>query len=40
MYIGWWHRHGNPNFVTYNGSSDMGGQVTYNESFVDIIKQK
>jgi anaerobic selenocysteine-containing dehydrogenase len=40
MYIGWWHKHGNPNFVTYNGSSDMGGQVTYNESFVDIIKQK
>jgi anaerobic selenocysteine-containing dehydrogenase len=40
MYTGWWHKHGNPNFVTYNGSSDMGGQVTYNESFVDIIKQK
>lgn len=40
MYAGWWKKHGNPNFITDSGISDMGGQVTYNETFVDIIKQK
>ncbi|MGL5346325.1 MAG: molybdopterin-dependent oxidoreductase [Peptostreptococcaceae bacterium] len=40
MYAGWWKKHGNPNFLTDSGISDMGGQVTYNETFVDIMKQK
>lgn len=40
MYAGWWKKHGNPNFLTDAGISDMGGQVTYNETFVDIMKQK
>ncbi|HSQ90523.1 molybdopterin-dependent oxidoreductase [Romboutsia sp.] len=40
MYAGWWKKHGNPNLITDSGISDMGGQVTYNETFVDIIKQK
>ena len=39
MYVGWWKKHGNPNFVTSSGVSDIGGQITYNETFVDIIKQ-
>ncbi|MGL5313715.1 MAG: molybdopterin-dependent oxidoreductase [Peptostreptococcaceae bacterium] len=40
MYVGWWKKHGNPNVLTNSGKSDMGGQVTYNETFVDIMKQK
>lgn len=36
MYAGWNHKHGNPNFLTYNGSSEMGGQVTYYDTFVRI----
>lgn len=39
MYIGWWKKHGNPNYITDTGISDIGGQITYNETFVDIIKQ-
>lgn len=39
MYVGWWKKHGNPNFIASSGLSDIGGQVTYNETFVDIIKQ-
>ena len=39
MYVGWWKKHGNPNFVASSGVSDIGGQITYNETFVDIIKQ-
>ena len=39
MYVGWWKKHGNPNFITSSKVSDLGGQVTYNETFVDIIKQ-
>lgn len=38
MYAGWWKKHGNPNVLTYSGISDMGGQVTYNETFVEIDK--
>ncbi|MGL5243648.1 MAG: molybdopterin dinucleotide binding domain-containing protein, partial [Sarcina sp.] len=38
MYVGWWKKQGNPNFLTYNGCSDMGGQITYNETMVNIIK--
>ncbi len=37
MYIGWHHRHGNPNFLSCNGSSEMGGQITYNNTFIKII---
>ncbi|EGT5081500.1 TPA: molybdopterin-dependent oxidoreductase [Clostridioides difficile] len=39
MYVGWWKKHGNPNSLTDNGISDFGGQVTYNESMVEIIRQ-
>ena len=38
MYVGWWKEHGNPNYITYSGISDIGGQVTYNETFVEINK--
>lgn len=36
MYVGWWNKHGNPNLLTESGISDIGGQVTYNETFVEI----
>ena len=36
MYVGWWTKHGNPNYLTSSGISDIGGQVTYNETFVRI----
>ncbi|WP_330409800.1 molybdopterin dinucleotide binding domain-containing protein [Romboutsia maritimum] len=39
MYVGWWKKHGNPNYVTESNISDIGGQITYNETFIDIIKQ-
>ena len=39
MFVGWWERHGNPNFLTNSGISDIGGQITYNETFVEIIKK-
>ena len=39
MFVGWWERHGNPNFLTNSGVSDIGGQITYNETFVEIIKK-
>ncbi len=39
MNVGWWKKHGNPNYITSSKISDMGGQVTYNETFLDIIKQ-
>ena len=32
MFVGWWERHGNPNFLTNSGISDIGGQITYNET--------
>lgn len=38
MYIGWHHKHGNPNFLTKNGISEMGGQVTYGETYIKIEK--
>lgn len=38
MYAGWNHKHGNPNFLTYNGSSEMGGQVSYYDTFVKVGK--
>lgn len=39
MYVGWWKKHGNPNSLTDTGISDFGGQVTYNESMIEIIRQ-
>ncbi|EGT3617209.1 molybdopterin oxidoreductase [Clostridium perfringens] len=39
MHVGWWKKHGNPNFLTQSGISDMGGQVTYNDTFIEIKKQ-
>ena len=39
MFVGWWERHGNPHFLTNSGISDIGGQITYNETFVEIIKR-
>lgn len=38
MYVGWWDKHGNPNTLTNSGISDIGGQITYNETFIDIEK--
>ena len=38
MYVGWWDRHGNPNILTNSDISDIGGQITYNETFIDIEK--
>ena len=38
MYVGWWKRNGNPNYIINSGISDIGGQVTYNETFVRIVK--
>ena len=40
MYVGWWTKHGNPNYLTESGISDIGGQVTYNETKVEIIKDR
>ncbi|WP_195430585.1 molybdopterin-dependent oxidoreductase [Clostridium sp. D46t1_190503_E9] len=37
MYVGWWTKHGNPNYLTDSGISDIGGQVTYNETEVEIV---
>ena len=38
MYVGWWTKHGNPNYLTNSDISDIGGQVAYNETNVDLIK--
>lgn len=38
MYVGWWKKHGNPNWIMNSGISDIGGQVTYNENFVRLHK--
>ena len=38
MYAGWWKKHGNPNWIIKSGISDIGGQVTYNETFVRLYK--
>lgn len=39
IYVGWWERHGNPNVLTDSDISDIGGQITYNDSFIEIIKE-
>jgi len=38
MHTGWWEKHGNPNFLTANISSEMGGQIAYYEVTVAIEK--
>ena len=38
MYVGWWTKHGNPNYLTNSDISDIGGQVAYNETNVDLVK--
>ena len=38
MYVGWWTKHGNPNYITVSDISDIGGQIAYNETFVSIEK--
>ncbi|MEG1411125.1 MAG: molybdopterin-dependent oxidoreductase [Terrisporobacter sp.] len=38
MYLGWWKKHGNPNWIIKSGISDIGGQVTYNETFVNFVR--
>lgn len=38
MYVGWWKKHGNPNWILKSGISDIGGQITYNENWVDLYK--
>lgn len=40
MYAGWWKKHGNPNWIIESGISDIGGQVTYNEAFIELEKCK
>lgn len=39
MYVGWWKKHGNPNWILDSGISDIGGQVTYNENWVELYKK-
>lgn len=38
MYVGWWKKHGNPNYLTISEISDIGGQVAYNETFIEISR--
>ena len=40
MFVGWWEKHGNPNVLTCSNISDIGGQITYNETFIEIVKLK
>lgn len=36
----WSEKQGNPNFLTDNISSDIGGQVAYYDTFINISKNK
>lgn len=38
MDVGWWKKHGNPNWILDSGISDIGGQVTYHENEVILHK--
>lgn len=38
MHTGWWEKHGNPNSLTVSYSSEMGGQLAYYETLIDIVK--
>lgn len=39
MEIGWWEKSSNPNFLTISESSDMGKQIAYYDTFVEIKKK-
>ncbi|MCH5139016.1 molybdopterin-dependent oxidoreductase, partial [Clostridiaceae bacterium UIB06] len=39
MEIGWWGKSSNPNFLTKNEISDMGKQIAYYDTFVEIKKK-
>ncbi|MTI66471.1 MAG: molybdopterin oxidoreductase [Firmicutes bacterium] len=39
MYTGWWNKNGNPNFLTNNIDSDIGGQIAYYDTFINIEKE-
>ncbi|WP_423231097.1 molybdopterin-dependent oxidoreductase [Clostridium magnum] len=39
MEVGWWEKNSNPNFLTKNEVSDMGKQVAYYDTFVEIKKK-
>lgn len=38
MNVGWWEKSSNPNFLTENQIADMGKQVAYYDTFVEIKK--
>lgn len=39
MEIGWWEKSSNPNFLTEGAVSDMGKQIAYYDTFVEIKKK-
>ena len=39
MEVGWWEKSSNPNFLTESGASDMGKQIAYYDTFVEIKKK-
>lgn len=39
MEIGWWEKCSNPNFLTEGAVSDMGKQIAYYDTFVEIKKK-
>ncbi len=40
IFMQWSEKQGNPNFLTDNISSDIGGQVAYYDTFINISKNK
>ena len=38
MNVGWWEKNSNPNYLTENFVTDMGKQIAYYDSFVEISK--
>lgn len=40
MEIGWWEKCSNPNFLTEGAVSDMGKQIAYYDTFVEIKKKR
>lgn len=39
MEVGWWEKSSNPNFLTESQASDMGKQIAYYDTFVEIKKK-
>ena len=39
MNIGWWEKSNNPNYLTPNTASDMGGQICYYDCFVTVADE-